>query len=189
MSVPLFIAEPDGMCRLSLRRYRSEETDGHFHEASVVIDEHAASSPRTERGTVALTGDRVPRDDPRWPAACPCGEPFRDDDTWQCPEADWFEGSGGRFTWGVGSWDGAPGAMIRAPWRDLDGRPAAWIVFLPNHAWWCTNDRAAGGEGNRLGPYWEVTGEAPNITVSPSIDDRSGRPWHGWIRSGQLVDA
>lgn len=33
---------------------------------------------------------------------------------------------------------------------------------------------------------WTVTGELPNVTVSPSIDVR-GR-WHGWIRDGMLVD-
>lgn len=189
MAVPLFVAEPTGTCRLSLRRYRFDEDAEHTHEATVLIDENATSSPRTERGTVALTDDRVPRDDPRWPAACPCGEPFRDDDEWQCLEADWYEGAGARFAWGLGSWDGAPGAMIRASWRDLPHRPPAWIVFLPNGTWWCTNDRAA-ADGNQAGPYWDISGEAPDITVNPSIDDRSpARPWHGWLRRGQMIDA
>jgi Family of unknown function (DUF6527) len=189
----LWIAEATGTCRLALRRFRLRDEDGrlrdpggHFHDAMVVIDENAAST-RGEDGHREVRGDRVPHDDPRWPASCLCGEPFRDDDEWQCPELDWFEGSGGRFAWGIGSWDGIPGAMIRAKWRDIDGRPPAWVVFLPNGTTWCTSDRAA-ADGNAVGPYWEVTGTPPLITVSPSIDDRNpGRPWHGWIRSGEMT--
>lgn len=186
--VPLFIAEATGMCRLSLRRFRLRESDRleeHFHDACVVIDENAPTT-RREDGGREVTGDRVPHDDPRWPSHCACGEPFRHDDEWQCPEADWFEGGGQRFAWGIGSWDGPPGAMIRAPWRDQEGRPPAWTVFLPNHGTWNTNDRAA-SDDKQPGPYWTVTGTAPDITVMPSIDDRDpARPWHGWIRNGVL---
>ncbi len=35
------------------------------------------------------------------------------------------------------------------------------------------------------GPQWDVTGEPPNITVSPSINVIG--IWHGWIRDGVLV--
>jgi hypothetical protein len=35
-----------------------------------------------------------------------------------------------------------------------------------------------------------VTGEAPNLTVHPSINDLDERaPWHGWIRGGFLEPA
>lgn len=191
--IALFIAEPAGTCRLSLRRFRhaDDRSGGHYHDASAVIDEDAPAGPRDPLGIQIVAGDRIPRDDPRWPAACPCGEPFRDGDQWQVNELNWHEGSGGRFAWGVGAWDGIPGAMIRAPWRDNPGRPPAWMVFLPNGTSWCTNDRAsAAGPGNELGPYWEVTGDAPNLTVHPSINDTDpGRPWHGWIRDGLLVPA
>ena len=39
------------------------------------------------------------------------------------------------------------------------------------------------------GGYWDVTGEAPAPTVSPSIWDQTpGSEWHGWIRDGELVN-
>jgi hypothetical protein len=39
--------------------------------------------------------------------------------------------------------------------------------------------------------FWEVTGEAPNITVSPSIDRPDGwlgLGWHGYLKDGVLSD-
>jgi hypothetical protein len=193
--VALFLVEPTGTCRLSLRRFRlrDEGSDGHYHNASVIMDENASCTPRRDDGYRSPDdrAGRVPHDDPRWPAACEtCGEPFREDDEWQVNELDWYEGGGQRFAWGIGSWDGPPGAVMRAEWRDVEGRPPAWHICLPNRSWWNTNDRASGDPGTQLGPYWDVTGEAPRFTVSPSIDDRSpSRPWHGWIRDGELVGA
>src|ERR1039457_3174360 len=130
--IPLFIAEPTGTCRLSLRRFRySQDGETHRHDASVVIDENAPERPRRPDGTKPSAGDRVPHDDSRWPVHCGCGEPFRDDDEWQCNELSWYEGGGQRFARGIGSWDGPPGAMIRARWRDGsdDNGLPAWIVF------------------------------------------------------------
>ena len=189
-SIPLFIAEPTGTCRLVLRRFRLRGDSGHRCDASAVIDEDAPVTPDNPDGTKPVTDHRVPRDDSRWPTLCTCGEPFGPDDRWQVNELDWYEGAGQRFAWGVGSWDGIPGAVMRTTWRDVDGRPPAWHICLPNRTWWNTNDRAAGGAGNQLGPYWTVSGEAPMFTVSPSIDDQSpSRPWHGWIRDGMLNPA
>lgn len=191
--IPLFIAEPTGTCRLSLRRFRHRTSEGeHFHDTTVIIDENAPVTPDNPDGTKPITDHRVPRDDPRWPASCPCGEPFGPGDQWQVNELDWYQGPGGQlFAWGIGSWDGIPGAVMRTTWRDVDGRPPAWHVCLPNQAWWNTNDRSAPAQGETaFGPYWTVTGEPPNITVSPSIDDQSpSRPWHGWIRAGALESA
>lgn len=189
-AVPLWIAAPTGTCRLSLRRFRHGTDDaGHYHNASAVISEDAPCTPEDAVTGRPASQERVSRDDPRWPAACPCGEPFRDDDERQVNELDWHEGAGGRFTWGTGSWEGIPGAMIRSPWRDRPGRPPSWTVFLPNGSYWNTNDPSS-GDGGKFGPCWEVTGEAPLITVTPSIDDRDpARPWHGWIRNGELVPA
>lgn len=191
--IPLFIAEPTGTCQLSLRRFRyREDGAGHFHDASAVIAEDAPATPRGARGTRPGSSVSVPHDDPRWPVACSCGEPFRPDDEWQVNETEWYQGAGQRFAWGTGSWDGPPGAMIRAEWRDdstRDNGCPAYIVFLPNGSYWCTRDRSA-GDGNSFGPQWSITGTPPAITVTPSIDDRDpARPWHGWIRDGQLVRA
>jgi hypothetical protein len=185
----LFIAQPDGTCRLALRRYRHGDSgDSHRHDTTVFIDDNATELGRDHDGIRRTPRDLVPHDDPRWPGTCGCGEPFTDLDEWQVIQQSWYEGGGHRFPWGIGAWDGPPGAMIRATWRDIEGRPPAWTVFLPNGTFWSTNDRASAG-GNGIGDYWEVTGEAPAITVHPSIDDRGSRPWHGWIRDGQFINA
>ena len=190
--IPLFVAEPTGTCRLVLRRFRFRPAEeGHVHDASVVIAEDAPVTPDNPDGTKPVTGHRVPCGDPRWPAVCACGVPFEPGDQWQVNELDWYEGAGQRYAWGVGSWGGAPGAVMRTPWRDVDGRPPAWHICLPNGTWWNTNDRSAPAQGDTtFGPYWDVTGEPPQITVSPSINDTSpSRPWHGWIRAGLLDPA
>jgi hypothetical protein len=188
--IPLWIAEPTGACRLSLRRFRYRESDdGHWHNAATVIDEDAPVTAPGPDGSKPAADGRIPHDDPRWPSHCACGEAFAGDDRWQVNELDWHQGSGGRFAWGTGSWEGLPGAMIRAPWadREPDNGCPAYVIFLPNGSTWCTRDRAA-TPGAALGPQWTVTGVPPLITVSPSIDDRDpSRPWHGWIRAGELV--
>jgi Family of unknown function (DUF6527) len=193
MGAALFIAEPTGTCRLSLRRFRYRDdwmSGGHTHDATVVIGEDEPVTPPAPDSTKPVTDDRVPRNNPRWPSCCGCGEPFHDDDSWQVNELDWYEGAGQRFCWGIGSWDGPPGAMIRAPWRDdtPDNGCPAYVVFLPNGSHWCTRDQSSGPD-RKLGPQWSVTGNPPLITVSPSIDDRSSPPWHGWIRDGEMVAA
>lgn len=35
------------------------------------------------------------------------------------------------------------------------------------------------------GAQWSWTGEPPNITVSPSINEEG--TWHGWIRAGEIT--
>lgn len=188
----LWIAEPTGRCRVTLRRFRHRPgNDGHLHDATVTLSDDEQSTPRGDDGQ-RLDRDvwrLFPYDDPRWPAACECGEPFTADDEWQVNELDWYEGTGGRWCWGVGSWDAPAGAMFRAPWRDQDGLQA-WMVGLPNGRTWCTLEYATVPGGHRTGSRWQVTGEPPAITVHPSINDQSPtRPWHGWIRDGKLIDA
>jgi hypothetical protein len=187
MGAALFIAEPTGTCRLFLRRFRfSKEGDDHLHDASVCVDENALITPPNHDGTSPVSAHRIPHNDLRWPTVCVCGESFRDDDEWQVNELDWYEGNGHRFVFGIGHWDGPPGAMWRTIWRDVDGRPPAYHVVLPNGTTWNTNDRAS-GDGSKFGDYWTITGMPPTITVNPSIDDRGSRPWHGHITSGVFV--
>lgn len=188
MPTTLFAVEPTGRCRLSLRRFRhTDEGETHLHDRSVVVDEDARSTFSADGVKhLGAVGTRVPHDDPRWPTCCACGEMFAPDDVWQVNEIDWYEGGGQRFGFGVGSWDGVPGAMFRTPWRDVDGRPEAWTIFLPNRTAWNTNDRASTDEGT-MGDYWTVSGAPPDLTVSLSIDDRGARPWHGHITSGQML--
>lgn len=65
-------------------------------------------------------------------------------------------------------------------WRDHE----CWAVVLPNGGIWYSGLPAVSGA------YWTTTGEAPNLTVTPSIDDQDPRsPWHGWITNGELVSA
>jgi hypothetical protein len=75
------------------------------------------------------------------------------------------------------------GDMWREP--DLDNEQGeCWAVVLPNRTVWYSTVSADSGA------YWAVTGTAPNLTVSPSIDDRDPNgPWHGWIRDGALWPA
>lgn len=78
--------------------------------------------------------------------------------------------------------DAEPGDMWRAPWMDIEGREA-WAIVLPNRTVWYTTQRAHG-------VLWEISGEPPSITVTPSIWDQDPENgWHGWIRDGRLVEA
>lgn len=74
------------------------------------------------------------------------------------------------------------GDMWRWPRGDRDGEEA-WVILLPGRRVWSTVDYASGGG------RWEVTGEAPDLTVTPSIWVSPPDGWHGWIRDGQLVGA
>lgn len=97
-----------------------------------------------------------------------------------------------------------PGMMWRDPeWDDEgDGRECWWIVLPdttglcgtpghPSQITWRTTDRASAPPHE----MWAVTGEPPNITVTPSIDVqcwvvengqsvRKGSYWHGFITNG-----
>lgn len=72
------------------------------------------------------------------------------------------------------------GLMPGDMWRVHD----CWAVVLPNRTVWYSGIASADGA------HWTVTGEAPNLTVHPSINDTDpARPWHGWIRDGMLTPA
>lgn len=79
------------------------------------------------------------------------------------------------------------GCMWRTPDADLPDRDA-WFIVLPNGAGgWTTTDHSSLREpdGHGKGPPWDVTGEAPNISVTPSID--ASPEWHGWITNGAFT--
>lgn len=44
------------------------------------------------------------------------------------------------------------------------------------------------GESNPNFDGWDVTGDLPNITVSPSIDMSASHGWHGFIKNGVVGD-
>lgn len=86
-------------------------------------------------------------------------------------------------------WDGLQvGDMWHWPQYDIEGREC-WLIVLPaisatiGRNIWKTTEAADRGQG----AMWDVTGEPPNITVSPSINVVGD--WHGWIRNGELVEA
>ncbi len=85
--------------------------------------------------------------------------------------------------------DWEPGMMW--PLELLDEDSAGYSVVLCRHTdkagrnWpimWHTRQPAAGTPGAR----WLVTGQPPNLTVTPSINVVG--VWHGWIRNGELVE-
>ena len=63
-------------------------------------------------------------------------------------------------------------------WRDK--RPPI-CVRIPSSEVFCVDARPSDGA-----PGWDVSGDAPNITVAPSINI-IGR-YHGWIRNGVITD-
>lgn len=70
--------------------------------------------------------------------------------------------------------------------RDWLGKRSPLMVRLPNGFEFCL-DWKASGAGNS---GWTVQGEAPNVTVKPSINMFPGKKdgWHGWITNGQISD-
>lgn len=70
-----------------------------------------------------------------------------------------------------------PGDMWRAPSMN-DG----WAIVLPNMTIWYTTQTVADGT------TWDVSGDPPNITVNPSINDPNPtNGWHGWIKEGVIT--
>lgn len=84
-------------------------------------------------------------------------------------------------------WGQTPGDMWPCRWDThiIEGRAPCWVIRLPDKAWvWHTNSESS-NEGEGL---WVVTGEPPNITVTPSINI-GPEIWHGWITAGEMLPA
>lgn len=87
-------------------------------------------------------------------------------------------------------WYGDEGDLLRSDLsneyhRDwADKRPPLWVQ-LPNNTPFLIDCALPDGHG------WIVTGEPPNITVSPSLDINPDfvDGWHGWLREGTLTPA
>ncbi len=89
------------------------------------------------------------------------------------------DGSMSRVVYPEYGYDLQPGDYWREPGLDRDSREA-WAIVLPNLSVWCTTDAVPSG-------MWDVSGEMPAITVTPSIRVLGVRPWHGYITNGELV--
>lgn len=83
--------------------------------------------------------------------------------------------------------DWEPGMMW--PLNLLGEEGAGYSIVLCRHTYpngyvhpiiWHTKQTTADGKP------WDVTGEPPRITVSPSINVIG--IWHGWIKDGVIVD-
>ena len=68
------------------------------------------------------------------------------------------------------------------------GKRPPLIVYLPPGFSFCVDDAYRGGHwgDNPAREGWTVTGEAPNITVAPSINCVG--TYHGWLQNGVLSD-
>jgi hypothetical protein len=76
--------------------------------------------------------------------------------------------------------DGGPASFLSAEYRrDWLGKRPPIAVMLPGGSEWVVDQCAT---GQKTG--WTVTGEAPMLTASPSIDAPG---YHGWLRDGVLT--
>jgi hypothetical protein len=171
MTVTCFWLEPTDRARVGLRRYVSSSSGKTcplphgYHDWTVYLGE--TPIPRIQEGGRPHWGPvefAYPgRDDPRWPAACPCGYVFEPDDQWQ-------------------EWD-AP-LYRRADTGDLtplreapDG--AMW------DAWWMPEWSHRGPDGLCLvvkcpgGHDWIIDGRASNCTMPDDNEHRC------WVRHGE----
>ncbi|MCK1583288.1 hypothetical protein IVB03_27925 [Bradyrhizobium sp. 168] len=63
-------------------------------------------------------------------------------------------------------------------YRDWAGKRPPIELVCPNGEIWCIDRKSSNGDG------WQVTGEWPNITCSPSI---IAGDYHGWLRNGEFT--
>lgn len=77
----------------------------------------------------------------------------------------------------------AEGYFVRplSPEFHASGRDYVIFITLPGGAEWCPDMVSS-----ESGQGWTVTGDLPNITVRPSVD-QIGR-YHGWLTDGVLSD-
>lgn len=95
----------------------------------------------------------------------------------------------GMFTLPDGSKSDTHGLPFGAMWRCTCHGEKGWLISLPHKSqdasWarlWCTL------QGTEEGRGWTVIGEAPNITVTPSINCMETGGWHGFIVNGEISE-
>lgn len=75
------------------------------------------------------------------------------------------------------NWRALPSTEYRA---DAEGkRPMLWVM-LPSGPF-CIDQRSSRSEAG-----WKVTGDAPQVTLTPSINVMGA--YHGWITDGVITD-
>lgn len=186
----MFMTTESGFCRKSLRRYGA---GGHdrcpltgYHDASVIIVPQFLAGPGAEEGV--FPGPEI-KADPRWPKACACGYPFHPEDNWQVNVDRLYAGAPDGKLYILR--DLPPGAVWRCTWmEDIKDNPYAnawgevWAVQLPCMVEFLIYGKSQDGRG------WNVSGELPRITVSPSILLQGGKDqaYHGYIVDGVIQE-
>ena len=98
----------------------------------------------------------------------------------------------------------APGSLYFAPWllersslsnqyrRDWAGKRPPLVLVVPGYGGHCLDQEWWPYMPGRDHDGWEITGDPPQITASPSLGigkDVNGRwAYHGWLRDGFLSD-
>lgn len=186
----MYMIEPTQFCRRSLRRHWKTLPgihSGHYHDASVVIDAKFESPGVHGRG---LLRDGY-ENSTGWPKNCACGYAFVEEDHWQVNEERLYKGAPERklyilrehppgATWEC---DWFPREGPNGEWTGPDGK--VWAVMLPSGIEWIIYSYASGLPKKK----WDVDGAPPNITVSPSINQKGGANcYHGFIKSGVISE-
>ena len=131
-----------------------------------------------------------------------CGMVFKADEAeaWSSHAKWWYRnpktGKEGSGSYQVAS----PGAMYECPWldeedhradllsefyvRDWAGKRLPLAVVLPDYSHWVVDQKSTIRGSNQFGPGWTITGDAPNLTASPSIDTGT---YHGFLQNGILT--
>jgi hypothetical protein len=190
--IQCFLIEPTNRTERKLRRYRfSSDGEGKcpgkygYHNGHTDYGEGRCHEETTDGGHKVWKWDEgedmPPKDDPRWAKTCDdCSYVFRPQDEWQVFREVIYvrKDSGALMTLR----DCPPGAMWDADWYpDKGGDGHSWCVCLPpgNGDYWNIDGYAKGGG------KWTRTGEAPNLTASPSILTPR---YHGFLRNGFLEE-
>lgn len=199
----MFLIEPSGLCRLSLRRFcylkrTIGDTNVGFkdvvkpcpigndrsHDASAVIAEQVPDESGRHHGKEGFEAD------PRWPVKCAsCSYVFEADDFWQVNYDPLWKGSlDGKLyvlrknppgaTWHA---DWFPDTGPNGPWSGPDGK--VWCVMLPGGMEWIIYSYASGPDPRHK---WNVQGALLDITVTPSINCVGY--YHGFVSRGVISE-
>lgn len=183
----LFMTRESGFCQRSLCRYGAGGHDrcpkSGYHNAEVVIDPQFLSDRSIH--DVTEMGVSQYKDDVRWPKECACGYVFHPEDYWQVNIDRLYAGALDGKLYRLR--DLPPGAVWRATWIEDanchhygNAKGEVWAVQMPNMVEFLIFQKDNEGRG------WDVTGELPKITLSPSINQVGS--YHGYIQDGVISE-
>lgn len=189
MTIACFWTTETDQVDLGLRRYNGADCtvakNGHHNAMSVLWRGTHAREPTGGR---FIQEPEEFKGDPRWPALCPCGYAFTDEDRWQVWYEPIYVAAVTGAEWQLRSLP--PGALFDATWlpdtyRGEDG--IALAVLCPPAGEW--NTWFADGPASS-GGHWQRTGnprQPETLSISPSISIRApGTPghYHSFLGSG-----